>query len=118
MPTNIPMGKAAEAKMTSLAFANPDLLPVKLAMKAIRKKPHWKERSERFSCWIISGWLVALFAQHYQQQWDGKYYLINDLCEHHEYIMRTFCSYNNTSSQSKKEEYTEKSKVHQRVVHL
>ena len=40
---------------------------------------------------------VALFAQHYQQQWDGKYYLIIDLCEHHEYIMRKFCSYNNTS---------------------
>ena len=44
IPTNIPMGKAAEAKMTSLALAKPDFLPVKLAMKAIRKKPHWKEK--------------------------------------------------------------------------
>ena len=47
MPTNIPMGKAAEAKMMSLALAKPDFLPVKLAMKAIRKKPHWKERCEQ-----------------------------------------------------------------------
>merc|ERR1719397_368308 len=28
--------------MTSLALAKPDFLPVKLAMKAIRKKPHWR----------------------------------------------------------------------------
>ena len=47
MPTNMPMGKAAEAKMTSLALANPDFLPVKLAMKAIRKKPHWKAKCEQ-----------------------------------------------------------------------
>ena len=40
IPTNIPIGKAAEAKITSLALAKPDFLPVKLAMKAIRKKPH------------------------------------------------------------------------------
>ena len=43
MPTNMPMGKAAEAKIMSLVLAQIDLLPVKLAMRAMRKKPHCKE---------------------------------------------------------------------------
>ena len=43
MPTNMPMGNAAEAKMMSLVLAQIDLLPVKLAIRAMRKKPHCKE---------------------------------------------------------------------------
>ena len=40
MPTNMPMGNAAEAKMMSLVLAKIDPLPVKLAIRAMRKKPH------------------------------------------------------------------------------